>query len=193
MDPTYNHDQPGNIEVGRKFERDFGKSFVKEEQVSSNAGMQIQNFDDTHPPQKPKRARKQKDSHSNTNGGYGSLPKRGTFEETNYQELLQRSREMFEKRHHILAKLSSNGIYDDLKEDDVDLLALMQDTLNQPDEMFKETPKAVLQTCKDTSVIQSLIQEKVSCVHLTNRFMRLLNTRKQKPRLMTITSELQTL
>lgn len=77
-------------------------------------------------------------------------PKIGTFESKSFQQLLRESREVFNKKHHILAKLSSNGVYEELKEDDVDLAELMQDTLNQPDILYKESSKAILQSCQDT-------------------------------------------
>ena len=77
-------------------------------------------------------------------------PKIGTFESKSFQQLLRESRELFNKKHHILAKLSSNGVYEELKEEDVDLAELMKDTLYQPDILYKESSKAILQSCQDT-------------------------------------------
>ena len=90
---------------------------------------------------------------------YDVGPKIGTFESKSFHQLLKESRDLFKKKHHILAKLSSNGVFEELKEDDVDLIEIMQDTLNQPDILYKESWRAILQSCQDTWTIQQLIHK----------------------------------
>ena len=94
------------------------------------------------------------------------LPEVGTFDPPSYQELLKKTQNLFANQHHIMAKLSCNGVYEELNEDDIDLDGLIKETLNQPDILFKEKSKAAIQQCKDTYTIQNLIKENVSFRYL---------------------------
>ena len=162
MDPCYPHGQYGRVEANNKKGKDMHQPYSKESYpyFGTNPGMQV--FDDSLIVNKSKSSRKNRDQKADENPYVWGTPRVGTFEHKSYYELLHKSKELFDKRHHILAKLSWNGVYDELTEDDVDLVALMKDTLNQPDVLYKETSKAVIQTCKATYTIQNLIKDKVS-------------------------------
>ena len=61
-----------------------------------------------------------------------------------------------------MAKLSCNGVYEELNEDNIDLGGIIKDTLNQPDILFKEKSRTAIQQCKNTYTVQNLIKENVS-------------------------------
>lgn len=167
MDPVYGHAHPGQMETGYKKGRDLQYPYVKDFKSLGKAN-NVQVFDDSTVLHSTKHNFRDNEANEIENGHAPNFPRKGTFEPKTYQELLLRSKELFEKRHHILAKLSCNGVYDEIQEDDEDLLALIQDTLNQPDVFYKETAKAVVQSCKDTYTIQNLIKDKVRPVYLLN-------------------------
>ena len=118
-------------------------------------------FEDPLAKNKSKQSRKGKHNKFYETTNPASMPKRGTFSPPTFQELQVKSKDLFEKRHHILAKLSCNGIYNEIYEEDEDLIQLILDTLNQPDVLYKETAKAVVQSSKDSYMIQNLIKNKV--------------------------------
>ena len=178
MDPVHNHPLSASNEGSFKNDKDFKNTNKQTLNNSSGTKMRIPVFDLPQikkKSQQPRKNRQQKSSDFNHSTAY---PKRGTFDIPDYQSLLAKSNNLFKKRHHILAKLSSNGIYDEIYEEDEDLINLMEDTLNQPDVLYKETSKAVVQSCQDSYTIQKLIKEKVSTNILSYlfRFLKPLNT-----------------
>jgi hypothetical protein len=144
MEPMLPYPQHLIDESGHKNTKDFTNVYQQPNANIQGGGTQV--FDDSQLKSKPKQTRKNKQVKIEGGGYLTHTPKRGTFEPKSYSELLHRSNELFQKRHHILARLSCNGVYDEIREDDVDLIDLMQDTLNQPDLLYKETSKAVVQS-----------------------------------------------
>lgn len=104
MDPTFMHDQPRLMEGSTKNSKDAHHSSSKYSYPLPTGHSHMQVFDDSALlTADGKKNRKQKDT-KRTN--YDAFPKKGTFESRSYQELMLKSRQLFEKRHQILAKLS---------------------------------------------------------------------------------------
>jgi hypothetical protein len=86
----------------------------------------------------------------------------GTFDPPNFQDLIRKTKEIFKTHQNTLCKLSSNGVFTDLHEDDIDMQSLIKDLLFTSDLYYKQSGKAVLKSLKSNLNIQKLIKEKVS-------------------------------
>lgn len=106
MEPAYPYGMSTGKEGMKKTDRDFQIIDKNNIPNTADAEVRVPGFHEGQVRDKPKQTRKNKIGKLMDNLLEENFPKRGTFDPPSFQDLMSKSTEVFQKRHHILARLS---------------------------------------------------------------------------------------